>query len=400
MPSFEITKGVYSVGAVNPNLRVFDIVMKTEYGTTYNAYLVKGTEKTALIETCHARFFDIFVENIGEVCDLAQIDYIILNHNEPDHSGALARLVDLCPKAQVVASQAGSIYLKNITNRSDLKVTVVKDGEKLNLGGKTLTFLSAPFLHWPDSIFTWLEEDKILFSCDFLGAHYCEPYVLDTRVNHPEAYEAAFLGYYEAIFGPFKPYVLKGLEKIQDLDLEFVCPSHGPVLTRDCRIPYVKEMYAKWSQPVKNETPLIPVFYVTAYGNTGLVAEAIAKGIRSVLPQAQVETYDVIHHDFAKLQGLLAASDAFAVGSPTLNRDALPPIWDLLTHIDAVNCQKKPVLAFGSYGWSGEAVPYLVDRLGKLKMKVFGEGYKVCFVPSQKDLAEAEELGPQFARSL
>ena len=400
MPSFEITKGVYAVGAVNPNLRVFDIVMKTEYGTTYNAYIVKGAEKTALIETCHARFFDVFVENIREVCDPAQIDYIILNHNEPDHSGVLARLMDLCPKAQIIASQAGSIYLKNITNRADLKVMVAKDGEKVDLGGKTLTFISAPFLHWPDSIFTWLEEDKILFSCDFLGAHYCEPYVLDTRVNHPEAYESAFLGYYEAIFGPFKPYVLKGLEKIKDLDLEFVCPSHGPVLTKNGRISYVKEMYEKWSQPVKNEVPLIPVFYVSAYGNTRHVAESIAKGIRSALPQAQVETYDVIHHDMGKLQGLLAASDAFAIGSPTLNRDALPPIWELLTHIDAVNCQKKPALVFGSYGWSGEAVPYLTARIEQLKMKPFGEGFKVCFVPSEEDLAKAEELGAQFAASL
>ncbi len=212
-----ITKDVYSVSVLNPNLRVFDIVMTTDYGTSYNSYIVKGTDKTALIETSHLTYFDYFVKNIKEMTPIEDIEYLIMNHNEPDHSGSIEKLLSLIPNLKIITSQAGSIYLKNIVNRDDLNIIVAKDGDKIDLGGKTLTFINAPFLHWPDSMFTYLNEDKILFSCDFLGAHYCEPQLFDTNITYPEAYDIALEGYYNAIFGPFKPYVLKGLAKINQL---------------------------------------------------------------------------------------------------------------------------------------------------------------------------------------
>lgn len=180
--------------------------------------------------------FDQYLDNIRQVCDPAQIDYIILNHCEPDHSGVLGRLTSLCPAAKILVSQAGSLYLKNITNNPSLPITVAKDGDKLDLGGKTLQFISAPFLHWPDSMFTWCPEEKILFSCDVLGAHYCEPYTFDTNMAYPAKYEEAFKGYYDAIFGPFPSYVQNGLAKIKALDVQVVCNSHGPVLTRGCPV--------------------------------------------------------------------------------------------------------------------------------------------------------------------
>ncbi len=399
MSAVKITNSVYSVGILNPNMRIFDIVMKTDYGTTYNSYIIKA-EKTALVETVHLRYFDRFIENISEVCDVKSIDYLIMNHNEPDHSGSIAKLLELNPDITIIVSQAGSLYLKNITNNPNAKVQVVKDGDTLDLGGKVLKFINAPFLHWPDSMFTWDEDEKVLFSCDFLGSHYCEPYTLDTHIAYPKAYEVAFKGYYDAIFGPFKKYVLAGLSKIEGLDINYVCTSHGPVITKEGRLNYVKAMYKQWSQPHKNEVPQIPVFYCTAYGNTGLIAEAIKEGIESVLPNANVTLYDLVEHDIAALGAVLNASDAFAIGSPTLNRDALPPVWQLISHIDAVNIQKRPVLLFGSYGWSGEAVGFLKQRLTSLKLNVFGDGFKVTFVPSEEDLKNAKELGAEFAKSL
>ena len=147
MSAVKITEGIYSVGIMNPNMRVFDIVMKTDSGTSYNSYLVRGSEKTALIETCHESFFEEYLENIKEVCKFEEIDYIVMNHNEPDHSGSLAKLLELMPNAQLIASIAGANYLKNITNRCDLDIHKVKDGETLDLGGLSLTFLSAPNLH-------------------------------------------------------------------------------------------------------------------------------------------------------------------------------------------------------------------------------------------------------------
>lgn len=400
MSAVKITDNIYSVGILNPNMRIFDIVMTTEYGTSYNSFLIKGTEKNVLIETCHKTFFKHYLNNIREVIDPADIDYIVLNHNEPDHSGGLAQLLEYTPNATIIASQAGSIYLKNITNRADLKMQVAKNGDVLDIGGRTLRFISAPFLHWPDSMFTWVEEEKTLFSCDFLGTHYCEPYLFDYNLAYPEKFKVAFKGYYDAIFAPFKPYVLAGLEKIKDLPIEFVCNSHGPIITKGCMLDYVREKYKEWSQPVKNEKLTIPIFYTTAYGNTGRIADAIRHGILESKPDADVATYDIIEHNMNELSALLNRSDAFALGSPTINGDAVPPAWILLSHVDAINNKKKPVLVFGSYGWSGEAVPNLSARLTGLKMSLFGEGLKVCFIPSEEDLKKARELGKAFGETL
>lgn len=400
MSAYNITKDIYSVGILNPAMRIFDVVMKTEYGTSYNSYVVKGSEKTALIETCHLTYWEQYLENIQAVCDPDQIDYIILNHCEPDHSGVLARLSKLCPHAMIVASQAGSLYLKNITNDPNLTVQVAKDGDVLDLGGKTLRFISAPFLHWPDSMFTWCEEEKVLFSCDVLGAHYCEPHGFDYNIVYPKKYEEAFKGYYDAIFGPFPTYVQKGLEKIKALPVQTVCNSHGPVLTKGSRLEWTMDRYEQWSAPQKKDAPLIPLFYCSAYGNTGLVARALRDGIREELPQADCEVYDINDCDMGFLQGLLNGSDAFAVGSPTINGDAVAPVWNLLSHVDAINNRKRPALVFGSYGWSGEAVPNLIARLKGLKSEVFEEGLRVCFVPSEKDLDAAKEYGKRFAQSL
>lgn len=400
MAAVKITDRIYSVGILNPNMRVFDIVMTTDYGTSYNSYLVMGEKKNVLVEACHKTYFKQYLANIREVIDPEKIDYVVLNHNEPDHSGSLAQLLEYIPNATIIASRAGSIYLKNITNRGDLSVQAAKDGDVIDIGGATLRFINAPFLHWPDSMFTWVEEEKALFSCDFLGAHYCEPYTFDYNMAYPSKYEAAFKNYYDAIFGPFKPYVLAGLEKIKDLPVELCCNSHGPVLTKGCRLEYAKERYAAWSQPQKNEHLTVPVFYTSAYGNTRKIASAIREGILEAKPDAAVDCFDIIEHDMGRLAALLNSSDAFALGSPTINGDAVPPAWMLLAHVDAVNNKKKPVLVFGSYGWSGEAVPNLSARLAGLKMSLFGEGYKVCFVPSEEDLARARELGKAFGESL
>lgn len=400
MASGKITNDIYSVGILNPAMRIFDVVMRTDYGTTYNSYVVKGSEKTALIEVSHATYFEHYLNNIKEVCDPAEIDYIILNHCEPDHSGALASLLEHCPKATIVVSRAGSIYLKNITNRSDLNLQIVKDGDVIDLGGKTLSIINAPFLHWPDSMFTWCPEEKTLFPCDMFGSHYCEPYLFDYNTVYPDKYEIAFKGYYDAIFGPFKPYVLSGLDKIKDLDILRICSSHGPVITKEGRLDYVINQYRIWSTPEPRENKLIPVFYCSAYGNTRKLAHAIRDGILEILPDADCQSYDLNKYEMGDMAALVNSADALCVGSPTLNGDAVAPIWMLLSHVDAINCKKKPALVFGSFGWSGEAVPNLTARLNGLKMKVFGDGLKVTFVPSQEDLDAAKELGRQFAQSI
>lgn len=400
MKAYQLQDGLYYIGVLNPSLRVFDIVMATEYGTSYNSYLLKGKEKTALIETAHLSFFDYYLENLNEITSLDEIDYIIMNHNEPDHSGSLVKLLEMNPNITVIASKAGSTFLKNITNLPDLNIQIVADGDTLDLGGRVLTFRMAPFLHWPDTMFTYVEDMGVVFSCDFLGSHYCEPQALDTKVHDMDAYTFSMENYFNAIFSPFKPYVLDGLRIMDELDPLMVCTSHGPVLTKGGLLEEVEEAYRNWSTPAAKEQLEIPVFYCSAYGNTEALAEAVMQGISKVLPQAEVAGYDIIKYDMADLAQRMNEADAFLIGSPTLNRDAVPPVWQLLSHAEAVGMMKRPVAVFGSYGWSGEAVPNIEARLKGLKADVFEQNYRVLFVPSEEQLEKAEEFGRLFAEKL
>lgn len=388
----KITNGIYSVGVQNPSLRVFDIIMRTDYGTTYNAYIVRGSEKSALIETAHDGFFSDFLDNVRDICPLSDIDYVILNHTEPDHSGSLKMLLEENPDITVVASPAGIKNLKSITN-AEFKSETAKDGDAIDLGDISLKFLIAPMLHWPDSMFTYAEEKKTLFPCDFLGAHFCEPTMLDTHIKDERIYDKEFLNYYTAIFSPFKTAVLKGLDKIKDLEIEYVCPSHGPVLTSK-RINKNMELYRKWSTDVPHDVLRLPIFYVSAYGCT----ERMALEAQSVLKQSGVECpiYNVIENDMAHMAEELDNSDGFMLGSPTINRDALKPIWDLISSVDAVNCRGKAVGVFGSYGWSGEAVPMLIHRLNDIGFSVVGDGVRACFVPNTSELEEVKKYTEDF----
>lgn len=383
MASKMIKKGLYSVGVLNPNLRVFDIVMHTEYGTSYNSYIVKD-KKTALIETCHEEFFDEYLENIKEVTPLENIDYIVISHTEPDHTGVLSKLIGLCTNAQILCTKAASIYLKKITNYV-LPAKPVKDGDTLSLGDVELKFITAPFLHWPDTMFTYIEKLSTVVTCDFLGGHYCEPKMLDTKITYLDKYKKAHKEYYDAIMSPFKPYVLAGLDKLRSLKFDTALVSHGPILTKQGYLDTAMDMYEKWSQ--KDADILrIPIFYCSAYGYTKKLAEKAKMLILEKFPNANVDTYNVIEHDISFLADKLNSSTAFLIGSPTINKDSVPPIWSLLSLCDAINNQKKTAGVFGSYGWSGEAVPSIVSRLNALRLKVVGEGFRCVFLPSETDL--------------
>ena len=400
MGVIKLSEGIYSVGVLNPSLRVFDIIMETEYGTSYNAYLLTG-EKNVLIDCVHARYFDEYIENVKSVVDPSDIDYIVVNHCEPDHSGSLAMLLELAPNAQLLTSPAGKIYLPLITNKTITNIKAVKNDETCNLGGgRTLRFIHAPFLHWPDSMFTWLENEKFVFTCDFLGTHFCEPTMSDRRVVYMALYEKSFMEYYNAIFSPFKPHVLNGLEKLAALDVETLCPSHGPILHKGAYLETAKALYEQWSIPPATEKQTIPVFYCSAYGYTQTLAGEIAQGILHVLPDADVPVYDLTVHEPCKLACLINDNDAFCVGSPTINKDALPPVWELINHIEAIGSKGKKAAVFGSYGWSGEGVPALISRLSSLGVKPFEDGYRCRFKPSEDECAAAFDYGARFAQSL
>jgi len=396
MSTLAVTPLISSIGVQNPTLRVFDIIMETEYGTSYNAYLARGTEKTALVEAVHAAFFDEYLENIRSLADVRQIDYLILNHTEPDHSGCVAKLLEINPDITVVATGPGHKYLAAIVNRPYRALTAAA-GQSIDLGGLTLSFIPAPLLHWPDSMFTWCPEEKALFSCDFLGAHYSEPRVLDSKMTYPDKYLSAFRYYYDCIFAPFKPFVLQGLQKAEALGAAFVCPSHGPVLSET--IGNAMALYRAWSSPPPaREKKKVLIAYVSAYGCTRTLAKAMAAALEA--ESLETESVDLLNADFAALKEKIDGADGLLLGTPTINRDALKPVWDATTLIDAIANKGKPAGVFGSYGWSGEGVPMITERLRSLKLGVLGDGFKANFVPSPEELDAAAAYAREFAAML
>lgn len=399
MAATKITNNIYSVGVLNPSLRIFDIVMRTDFGTSYNSYIVKGSEKTALVEVSHSEFFEQYLNNIKEVCDPSEIDYIVVNHCEPDHSGALRDVLKLCPKAIIVSTVVGANYLKNITNIQELNLQRVKENDIIDLGNLTIKFIPSPFLHWPDTMFSYCEEERVLFSCDMFGCHYTEAYVLDKYIISDKSYDTALKGYYDAIFGPFKPYVLKGLEKIKTLNFDYICTSHGPILTKGVKLESVIDKYTEWSTPKEKGESCIPIFYCSAYGNTKMLAESLCDGANKV-DGVSSKAYDINDNDMSDLSALINESDAFMLGSPTINSDAVEPVWSLINSIDVINNKKRKALVFGSYGWSGEGIPNLIERLKGIKNDVYNEGLKVCFVPTEEDLKNCIDLGEEFAKAV
>ncbi|MGE5422862.1 MAG: FprA family A-type flavoprotein, partial [Ignavibacteriales bacterium] len=261
MASIKMSENVYWIGVRDPELRIFDLVMTTDVGTSYNAYLIKGTEKTALIEVCEDKFFSQFLDNINSIPDLKGIDYLIMNHTEPDHSEAVGKLIAKYPNLTVLASPTALKFLREIINNKFTAKEVHED-DTLDLGDKTLRFLNVPFLHWPDTIYTYLEEDKILFPCDSFGSHYPDERLFNDLLDSD--FVTPYKEYFDAIIGPFKPYVLEALDKIKDLPLAMVAPGHGPVLRKD--IDRYLELYRTWSTEgilAAPEKPKIVLAYIS-----------------------------------------------------------------------------------------------------------------------------------------
>lgn len=398
--SYPITPSLHWIGVRDPHLRIFDIVMETEYGTTYNSYLLSGSEKTAIFETVKDKFFEEYLDNIQKQVDPAQIDYIIINHTEPDHTGALYKLLEIAPNATVVGSNLAIKYLSSIVN-APFKSLVVKEGDTLSLGDKTIEFLSVPFLHWPDTIFSYIKEDGILVTCDSYGAHYTCEKILQSELSDSEKedYFTAFKYYYDMIMGPFKPYVLKSLDKINKLTLNFICPSHGLVLDTS-NIETFKSYYKEWSTPIASSSTSVIIPYVSAYGYTKDLAHAVANGVQQALPEATVKLHDLSYSDMNEVIAEVSSCDALLLGSSTLLADTLPQIWQILISMNPIIHAGKYAACFGSYGWSAEGCKNIMDRYKQLKFKTPVEPFTVCFKPTAEDLQNATAFGFEFASQM
>lgn len=398
MKSYEIQKDLIWVGALDPALRTFDIIMHTPYGTTYNSYVVKGSEKTALFETVKVQFFDEYIERLKEGnIDLNKVDYLVISHTEPDHAGSVEKIIDLCPNITILASPVAIKYLNKITNKP-FKYIEVSDSSSISLGDKTLNFISAPFLHWPDTIYTHIPELKIILTCDSFGAHYSTNNLFDDSVENYDHYMDALKYYYDCIFGPFKSYMLKAINKIEHLKLDYICPGHGPVLRRDIR--KVISLYKEWSSDnEKNIKPKVVICYVSAYGYTESLANKISEAICAD-GDIDVKLFDVINFDKNEILNEISSADGILFGTPTINSDMLEPIRDLLTNLNPIVHGGKIAAAFGSYGWSGEGVPNAEARLRELKLNLLTPSLKINFKPSNDELNKTYEFGRSFREKL
>lgn len=392
MKALKLRENFYWTGIVDADLRVFDIIMYTEFGTTYNSYVLKTGDKTVLFETAKEKFFDDYLEKLKEITDVESIDYLVVEHTEPDHAGSVERLLDLNPGMKIIATGCALGFLKEIVNR-DFTGISARDNMTMKIGDRTLRFLFVPNLHWPDTMYTYIEEEQILVTCDSFGSHYGFDDVLLSKVTDWEGYMRATKYYYDNIIGPFKPFMLKALERVRELDISMICTGHGPVI--DDKIDFILNTYEEWStvvNPNPKKTVIMP--YVSAYGYTKSLAEKIAEGIRAS-GDIDVRAYDMVEADQAKVLEELGFADGILFGSPTIVGEALKPIWDLTTSIFAGTHGGKLASAFGSYGWSGEAVPHLIERLKQLNMKVT-EGFRVRFKPDENQLQDAFDYGFNF----
>ncbi|MEW6231334.1 MAG: FprA family A-type flavoprotein [Chloroflexota bacterium] len=394
MKPFQIMDNLYYVGVLDPDRKFFDVIMPLDHGTTYNSYLIQA-EKVAIVETVTVTpaAQEEFLSNVRALVNPKDIGYVVLNHLEPDHSGALGLLLAQAPQARVVVSRSGEHFVKNVLNR-DVRPLKMGDGDSLDLGDKTLHFITAPFVHWPDTMLTYLVEDKVLFPCDFLGCHFCDPRLYDDLV---EDFRYYFRYYFDVIMRPYKEYSFKALEKLEGLDIALIAPSHGPILRTNPR-QYI-ERYREWARPSEpSARKKALVLYASAYGNTRRMAEAVALGLGD--GGAGVETFDIGQGWPREMLDKIEAADGLVIGSPTFVGDALKPIWDLLSSFVTIKVKGKVGAAFGSYGWSGEGVPLVEQRLKDLKLKVPEPGIRVVLAPTEEDLTNCREFGRRVARLL
>lgn len=390
----KITDDISWAGVLDHDIITFDIVMETKYGTTYNSYFIDA-EKKILIDTVKESFFDTYLEKLKQLTDPSEIEYIICTHTEPDHSGALGQILELAPEATIVGSGQAINYLAEMVGKP-FKWKKVKDGDTLDLGNKTIKFISAPNLHWPDTIYAYLEEEKTLFTCDSFGAHFADAKMFDDEVGD---YSGSFDYYFDMILKPYSKFMLKAIGKIEGLQIDRICPGHGPILrsTWKEKVHRSKTLAEAYLQSIQKQNRIL-IAYISAYGYTREMAVKISEGLQSG-GDFDVDLVDIENILLGDLEEKVVRADAIIVGSPTINQNTLLPVYKLFSVINPIRDKGKPAAVFGSYGWSGEAVKLIEDHLGNLKLNVTNS-LSSKFYPNGEKAEELFEFGAAFCKAL
>ncbi|MDD9304128.1 MAG: flavodoxin domain-containing protein [Desulfobacter sp.] len=388
----EIADKIYSVGCRDWDIRDFH-GYSTYEGTTYNAFLVLG-EQNILIDTVKEKFGDELLSNISRIIDPKKIDAVISNHTEMDHSGAIPKVMHIIGQEKpIYCSKMGAKNLKSHFNR-EFNFKVVGTGDNLTLGDRTFSFLETRMLHWPDSMFTYLPDQAILFSSDAFGQHYCGDMFFDDEIGdeimpHARKYYANILLH----FSPRVQALLKDLEKL-NLKIDMICPDHG-ILWRKNPAKII-QAYDQWSKQAPGKKAV--VIFDSMWESTTKMARAITSGIES--QEVNVRLMNTRKWHRSDIMTEIIDAGAIAVGSPTLNNSIFPVIADVMTYIKGLRPQNKIAAAFGSYGWSGEAVKILNKEFEEMKLDIIDPGVKVQYVPDEADLAKCFDLGVKLAKTL
>jgi flavorubredoxin len=393
MKPFEIAEKIYDVGVIDWNIRDFH-GYSTELGTSYNAFLILD-EKIVLIDSVKKDFSDELIQNISKIVDPKKIDMVISNHTEMDHSGSLPRIMHLIGEDKPL--YCSSMGVKNLSRHFSQKLNYqpIKNGDTLSIGKRSFTFLETKMLHWPDSMFTYLNEDKILFSSDAFGQHYagCEEF-------DDEADETLIMlhakKYFANILLLFAPLILKLVEKVLEMGLEFkmICPDHGILWRKNPN--KIIEAYVKWSKQEPDKKAV--VIYDTMWHSTQLMAEAIAEGIHS--RGVSVKPMKLRESHRSDIMTEVLESRAVVVGSPTLNNGIFPTLADFLTYMKGLRPKNKIGAAFGSYGWSGEAVGLVQKHLEEMQFEIIESGMKQQYVPDSNGLEACREMGRKIGMAV
>jgi len=393
MAEVQLREGIYWVGVVDWGLRDFH-GYSTPRGSTYNAYLVVD-EKVALFDTVKAPFAAELLERISEILPPERIDYVVVNHVEMDHTGALPVVMERVKPSKLFCSPKGKENLLKHFHRDDWPYEVVKTGDRLSLGGRTVTFIETRMLHWPDSMFSYLMEDRLLISQDAFGQHWATSGRFDDEVDRGELMQQA-AKYYANILLPYSNLVQKLLGDLGEMGLEpeIIAPDHGLIWRKDPGM--ILEAYGRWSQ--QRAKPKVVVVYDTMWHSTERMAQAIAEGLAEEGVEYLVMDLKVSHRSDVVTE--LLEAKALLVGSPTFNNGMLPTVADFLHYLKGLRPRGKIGAAFGSYGWSGESVKLINAELEAMKVDLVDEGISVKFVPSGDDLKRCRELGQRVGRTV
>ena len=394
--SKRVTDKVTWVGKIDWELKKFHgDELSTMEGSSYNSYLIRD-KKTVLIDTVWGPYDTEFVNRLKEEIDLKEIDYIVMNHNESDHSGTLPALMREIPDTPIYCTKKGESILRGLYHQ-DWNYVNVKTGDELEIGDSKLVFVEASMLHWPDTMMTYMTGDNILFSNDVFGHHYASEMLYDDMDDISKLLHEAEK-YYTNIITPFSTFVTKKLAEVQGMNLkiDLVAPSHG-IIWRE-NIGLIMDLYAKWANNYQEDQ--ITLIYDTMWQSTRKMAEAIAEGIQQASPNTTIKILNAVKNDKNDILVEVFKSKAILVGSPTINNGFSYAIAGILEMIKGLKFKNKKAASFGSYGWSGEAAKLIREFLEESKFAIVNDGIRVNWAPDQETIEQLREYGRKFVEEI